>query len=358
LALRPANAEGLWSDVVEPAAGAAVPTQFRYQAKLLRANALGRTGRTEDGRRIVSEVRLANDVPGFLRARTEFIGLTLESIDRGIPLPEHSEIPELPERPGRPLAQSLWVGPRLRWIERLAIRSYLDNGWRFQLYVYDDPEGVPDGCEVLDASAIIPEGQVFREGSGSGLHAGSVGAFSDLFRYRMLAERGGMWTDTDVINFRRFDPDGMCFVSTEISDAGLITPNGAMMAAPAGADIMERAYDRASALILSGDMYFARIGPQLLGEILADGGLEDAFLMPPGFLSPVSWMNTGTLLRPHDEVMARQEMKNIVNMHVYTEMWRMLGLGLDRPPLESTFLGRLYAEKFGAREDQPHAEDP
>jgi hypothetical protein len=69
-------------------------------------------------------------------------------------------------------------------------------------------------------------------------------------------------------------------------------------------------------------------------------------------------MNTGTLLRPHDEFMDRHDMKNIVNMHVYTEMWRMLGLGLDRPPLESTFLGRLYAEKFGAREDQPHAEDP
>ena len=49
--------------------------------------------------------------------------------------------------------------------------------------------------------------------------------------------------------------------------------------------------------------------------------------------------------------MARPEFQEAVNVHVYTEMWRTLGLGLDRPPSRESFLGRLYVEHFG--EDAP-----
>jgi hypothetical protein len=58
-------------------------------------------------------------------------------------------------------------------------------------------------------------------------------------------------------------------------------------------------------------------------------------------------MNTASLLQPFDAVMARQEFRQAINIHVYTEMWRTLGLGLDRPPSKETFLGRLYADHFG-----------
>jgi hypothetical protein len=71
--------------------------------------------------------------------------------------------------------------------------------------------------------------------------------------------------------------------------------------------------------------------------------------MPPGFLSPVSWMNTASLLQPFERMMAREDMRQAVNLHVYTEMWRTLGLGLDRPPEPDTFIGRLYAHHTSAR---------
>ena len=91
--------------------------------------------------------------------------MTAELARRGLPPLQERPRKAFPATPGRPLAQSLWVGRKLRWIERLAIKSYLDNGWRFQLYAYDDPDNVPDGCEVLDAAAIIPAKDVFRERS-------------------------------------------------------------------------------------------------------------------------------------------------------------------------------------------------
>jgi hypothetical protein len=343
---RLANAKARWQDVLELAPRAAREPKHLHAANLLRANALAHTNKINGAREIIETVTADPEAAPFLKSRAAFIGVTAALIRDGIDLPETSVARPFPPNPGRPLAQSLWVGHRLRWIERLAIKSFLDQGWRFQLYVYEDVENVPAGCEVLDASAIIPARQVFREGMNSGLHAGSVGAFSDLFRYRLLYERGGMWTDTDVINFKKFDTDGRRFVSTETSDAGLITLNGAMMAAPSGDKFLAIACERADGLLRSPDMFFTRIGPYLIAEIFAEMGTDSLELMPLGFLSPVDWMNTGSLLQPYEKVAARPEFRNAVNLHVYTEMWRTLGLGLDRPPHPATYLGRLYADHF------------
>lgn len=344
---RLANATRNWESVLVCAERAGPSAQYHQAAELLAAIALAHLGQIELARTKINQVAGAPDIPDYLRARSAFVSVTTELIAKGLPTPQFGPAPKFPDTPGRPLAQSLWVGNRLRWIERLAIRSYLDNGWRFQLYAYDDVENVPHGCEVLDASAIIPRKAVFREGFRSGLHAGSVGAFSDLFRYRLLYERGGMWTDTDVINLKRFDPDGSAFISTELSDAGLVTLNGAIMAAPAGQAFIGRAYERASELLRSDEMFFTRIGPYLLAELLVESGVESMALMPPNFLSAVFWMNAAHLLDPYDSFMQRLQKLDAVNLHAYTEMWRMLGLGLDRPPGPETFLGKLYVERFG-----------
>jgi hypothetical protein len=344
---RLANAEGRWRDVIAFTDIARANPRYRCAADLLRAHALSRMNDTQKAVALLDDVVSDKRTAPFQRSRATFIRVTANLVERGLPPPEELQPKTFPTTPGRPLAQSLWVGPKLRWIERLAIKSYLDNGWRFQLYVYAEPDNVPEGCEILDAAAIIPAKNVFREGMGSGPHAGSIGAFSDLFRYQLLSKRGGMWTDTDVINFKRYDPDGQRFICTEISDAGLITLNGAIMAAPAGDALVARAYERACALLSSNDtMFFTRIGPYLLAEVAIEMGVEAVELMPPGFLSPVSWMNAGSLLQPFDVMTARQDIRQAINLHVYTETWRTLGLGLDRPPSPDTFLGRLYADHF------------
>ncbi|MBX9823531.1 MAG: hypothetical protein K2Y27_00915 [Xanthobacteraceae bacterium] len=345
---RLANAERRWSEAVTFALRAEQDPTYQNLGRLLRANSLARLGQIPAALQILDAVVVDKAATQDHRARAAFIRVIIERIEAGLAPPDDAKAKPFPDTSGRPLAQSLWVGKHLRWIERLAIKSYLDNGWRFQLYVYDDPRNVPDGCEVLDASAIIPEHEVFIEGLGSGLHAGSIGAFSDLFRYRLLYERGGIWTDTDVINLKRYDPDGRKFICTELSDAGMINLNGAIMAAPAHDPFVGRAYERACELLKSEEMFFTRVGPYLLAEGVVEMGADSIELMPLGFLSPVNWMNTGFLLQPHEAVSARLDVRAATNLHVYTEMWRMLGLGLDRPPPPETFLGRLYADAFGA----------
>jgi len=78
--------------------------------------------------------------------------------------------------------------------------SFLRNGHRVHLYVYDEPEGVPEGVEVRDAVQILPRSQLFFHRRNQ-----SVAHFSDWFRYRLLFERGGLWSDTDMVCLKPFD---------------------------------------------------------------------------------------------------------------------------------------------------------
>jgi hypothetical protein len=347
---RLAIAECRWHDAIELAGRVRADREFFYHAILLRALASARLKKLDDADALLEKVHASADASTFDHTTATFIQVTTELVRSALPLPEERPLELMPSIAGRPLVQSLWVGRKLRWIERLSIKSYLDNGWRFQLYVYDDPDNVPEGCEVLDAAAILPAKDVFAEGQRSGVHAGSIGAFSDLFRYQLLCKRGGLWTDLDVINFRMYDADGKRFVSAEVRDAGIITLNGAIMAAPAGDELVTRAYARARFLLSSDEaMFFTRIGPVLLAEVTLELGVGAVEIMPPSFLSPIScsWMNTAFLLQPFEVLMARPEFQQAVNVHVFAEMWRTLGLGLDQPPSKETFLGRLYADHFG-----------
>lgn len=331
-----------WDGVLTNTAKAVTYGETKYPAICLRALAHARKGDIKRSSEALRYARHSEKAPWFIKGRAALINVSRRLVEDGQPQPNDLPCPALPVMAGRPLAQSLWVGPRLRWIEEMSIRSFLLNGWRYQLYVYDIPENVPDGVEIMDASAILPRNLLFAEGSGSGIHKGSIGAFSDLFRYALIVRRGGMWTDTDVINFRRFEPDGERFVCTEFTDAGMIGVNGAMMAAPADDPLQRCALDMAMRISDTGNVFFTRIGPQLLAELLGDGGLQGYRLMPTAFLNPVGWMETGALLAPFEQTAARRDITAAPNLHVYTETWRLIGLDLTAPPKGDFFLARLY----------------
>ena len=94
--------------------------------------------------------------------------------------------------------QTLWIGKELSELENLCISSYIKNGYDFHLYAYDEISNVPEDCIILDANSILDESEVFCYNVGQG--KGSFSAFSNLFRYKLLFEEGGVWTDTDVIS--------------------------------------------------------------------------------------------------------------------------------------------------------------
>lgn len=96
----------------------------------------------------------------------------------------------------------LWIGKTLSPLELLCLNSFTALGHTFRLWMYQQPDTpLPDGVIVMDANDIIPHDQVFaynntdQFGHGKGSYAG----FSDVFRYKLLYENGGWWTDMDVV---------------------------------------------------------------------------------------------------------------------------------------------------------------
>ncbi|MFN8309498.1 MAG: glycosyltransferase [Chitinophagales bacterium] len=138
----------------------------------------------------------------------------------------------------------LWIGGALSPIEMLCIQSFRYHGYTFKLWTYQDVANIPEGTEIGNANDIIPESGVFnyakinRFGFGKGSYAG----FSDIFRYKLLYEKGGIWVDMDISCLSpvaELDADYF-FRSHHL--AGAV---GNVLKAPKGCELMRYCYERA-----------------------------------------------------------------------------------------------------------------
>lgn len=96
--------------------------------------------------------------------------------------------------------QMFWHGRPLSRIEQLSMVSFMRNGHAVELYVYEEPAGVPPGVRVRDAADILPRSDVFMH-----KRRNSIGHFADWFRYELLWKRGGFWSDADIVCLAPFD---------------------------------------------------------------------------------------------------------------------------------------------------------
>src|SRR5262245_55650333 len=99
-----------------------------------------------------------------------------------------------------PAIQMFWHGRPLSRIERLSMASFMGNGHAVELYVYEEPRGVPAGVCMKDAADILPRSDVFMH-----KRRNSIGHFADWFRYELLFKRGGYWSDADMVCLAPFD---------------------------------------------------------------------------------------------------------------------------------------------------------
>ena len=94
--------------------------------------------------------------------------------------------------------QSFWHGGALSPYELFCLKSFIDCGYAVDLYTYDLKLVAPAGVRVCDAAELVSRDEVFVY-QAEGFGKGSPSAFSNYFRYKLLAERGGWWIDTDVV---------------------------------------------------------------------------------------------------------------------------------------------------------------
>ena len=96
------------------------------------------------------------------------------------------------------IIQSLWIGKELTDMEIYCTKSFLKHGFTFHLYTYDKVEKIPKGTMIKNANEIIPRNEIFKLKE-------TFLPFSDIWRYKMLYEKGGYWSDLDMICMRPFD---------------------------------------------------------------------------------------------------------------------------------------------------------
>lgn len=94
------------------------------------------------------------------------------------------------------IINSLWIG-ELSDLEIASIKSWLNNGFTYHLYTYDNIENIPEGVEIKDANEIIPVNEFTN-------YKNFITPFSDLFRYKLLYLKGGCWVDCDLYSLRHF----------------------------------------------------------------------------------------------------------------------------------------------------------
>lgn len=114
-----------------------------------------------------------------------------------------------------PIIQSLWIGEDLSNLEKLCVQSFLDHGHQFHLHTYGDIGGVPAGAVIKDANEILPASDVFMSTRNV---SSRVSAFSDWFRWALLAKRGGWWVDMDLACIKPFDFADEIILSRQAND--------------------------------------------------------------------------------------------------------------------------------------------
>ena len=221
--------------------------------------------------------------------------------------------------------QSFWYGGPLSPYELFCLKSFIDWGHAVDVYTYDVDLVVPAGVKVRDAAEILGQHEFFvyqAEGFGNG----SPSAFSNLFRYKLLVEKGGWWIDADVVCLTERIPVVHRFFARQ--DADFI--NGAVMYFEAQDPIMVQCLD--GAMKLGRSVRWGEAGPRLLTRVLLERGCLDQ-AAPASVCYPIHYSQAVDLLRASRTANLAAKIEPSLFLHVWQSMLVHLGvLKTSRPP--------------------------
>lgn len=222
--------------------------------------------------------------------------------------------------PARPPVQSLWLGP-LSVMERLVLASFVANGHEFHLYSYSEIEGLPEGVVIRDADEVLGPEWIVRDGRGT------IASFADVFRYKLLLERGGWWVDMDVVCVSPFDFADEYVLAFE-PDRTLGTD---VIRVPPESDVMRYAWDRSRRYgprrwpLPRKRLPWGAVGPSLFAEAV-DACELSAHAVGPEVFNPIDWPDWETVLAPGRSVSLDDRTKAV---HVWNYMWAQAGRDKD-----------------------------
>jgi hypothetical protein len=238
----------------------------------------------------------------------------------------------------------LWVSGELSRLARLSLASFLANGYRVTLWSYDPDRLRAEAPDVRDASQFLPM---------PADDTANMAYLTSLFRYRVLAEQGGIWADLDVVAldpdakiaarpliasekrrpFRHAEPTATGESLTQVTNCFMANP------APRPGDLWHRAVDRVAALNPE-ERNWENVGPHMISGLMLREPDEDIDILPPEAVDPVAWWNVpGVFFEERDPPPSPF-------MHMYATIWTRRGIDAEMPFPHASLAGRLWT-RFG-----------
>lgn len=213
------------------------------------------------------------------------------------------------------VVQGLWIGSRLSVMEQLSIASFIKHGHEYHLYTYEEVEGIPKGAILKSADEIISQMRIFEYKDYT--------TYSNIFRYKLLLERGGYWADTDVICSKPFDFESDYVFGLERMRDRSISIGSAVIKAPVSSEIMRFCYDYSSHKYPD-KLVWGEIGPIFFTEAVKRYGLS-SYVLPYETFYPIDWWDwkdiisgkLGTRIK-----VSLQLTRKVYAIHLWNEMWR------------------------------------
>ena len=243
---------------------------------------------------------------------------------------------------------TLWIGPKLSFLERLSLKSFHDAGQTPILYLYDDVEHPPDYVEIRDAREVMDE--EFTQKYWGKDQLGDPRIHSDIFRVLLMRKTDHIWVDADVYALRphiaddgylfaprkkRFIPNGVLRLPRDspavlameefVGATGRFPP----WWSPEQIDL----HSQNNAMLSFETLPVGVTGPEAFGHFIYKTG-EHRHAKPFGYLYPIAARHSVTLLQtpsPHD----LEEMRaNSMSLHLYATgiRRRLIREGTGTPP--------------------------
>ena len=238
---------------------------------------------------------------------------------------------------------SLWIGQHLSNIELLTLRSFIAHGHDFHLWVYEKiSTPLPPQVVIRDANEIIPVDKIFRYKYKNqfGHGKGSLGGFSDIFRYKLLYEHGGWWVDMDVTCIKPFDFNEPYVFRTHQK----LKVVGNIMKCPTKSELMKLCYEKAIETINEENKDWHK-PIQILNDYISVLNLEKYIIE---MSNPDSWKLIRRLLNA-DFIPP----ENWHAIHWVNEEWRRNGLDKNFFR-ENSFFGKRM-QKYGIEKSNKKA---
>ena len=235
------------------------------------------------------------------------------------------------------IVQSLWIGYELSPMEQLCINSFIYHGHEFHLYTYDKIKNVPKKCIIKNGDKIIPKKEIFyytKNATKDGKSAGSVSAFSNMFRYKLLYDKGGYWVDMDMVCLKQFDFDSEYVFSSERYKGKQII-NAGVIKCPLKSDFAKYCYEISKKKDKE-KLKWGEIGPKLVRQSIYKYDLLK-YVQKPDIFCPIYYNELNKFILPNKFKINEKW----YGIHLWNECWKRQGLNKNKVYNKKSFYEQM-----------------